>query len=390
MAGPFNELAVGRPWRYLVSTVGALLLVVGTVSVLLDGRLTGEELRQISALLVLGPLLFVVGVRVALDMTDGTDAVRVLAWMSGGVLALAAFGAWFQVVAPTAGTAFETLLVFLSALAGGGLFGAVVGYYDVRVRGLVERASREQARREFLDEQQEALSALNGILRHQILNDAGAISGRAELLEDGKIDRDAAAGSIVDHCDHMTATVDRIGTVVDVLTWVTDTSASRVGDAIGRAMATLADDHPDPDVAVTGDTGAVVLADELLYLAVYEILDNALEHGDPPVRVAVADRGDSVVVAITDHGAGVTVAQRESLFEPNTRGADSDGDGLGLFLADLIVGRYDGRIRLTDRSETTFEIEVPAADGDGQSSALAGGSIAGRETSRSSSSPSMS
>ena len=349
-------------WRYLVSAIGGLLLVVGVGSVLLDGRLTSDELLQISALVVLCLLLILVGTRIALDMTGGDDAMRVLAWLSGGVLALAALGAWFQLAVPTTDTTFETLLVFLSALAAGALFGAVVGYYDVRVRNLVERASREQARGEFLDEQQEALSALNGILRHQILNDASAISGRAELLGAEKIDRDTAVDSIVDHCDHMAATVGRIETVVDVLTWVTDTAETSVDVAIERAIATVADDRPDAPIEVTGDTGTTVLADELLYLVIYEVLDNALTHGRPPVTVTVDQRPDSVTVAVSDTGPGVAVSPRESLFEPNTRGADSDGDGLGLYLADLILERYDGEIRLAGGANTTFEIEVPTVD----------------------------
>jgi signal transduction histidine kinase len=361
MAEEFPDLVVADWWRYLVSAIGLLLLVVGVGSVLLDGRLTGQELRQISALVVLCGLLVAVGVRTSLDMDDSTDAVRVLAWMSGGVLALAALGGWFQFVVPTTDTAFETLLVFLSALAAGALFGAVVGYYNVRERRLVERASREQARLDFLDEQQEALSALNGILRHQILNDASAITGRAQLLEADKIDAEAATDSIVAHCDHMTATVERIETVVDVLTWVTDTSEASVETAIDRALAELGDAHPGTDVAVEGDTDAVVLADELLYLAIYEVLDNAVRHGEHPVTVSVAAADDSVTIAVADAGSEVAVSPLDALFEPNTRGPDSAGDGLGLFLVDLLLDRYDGRVRLAKESPPTFEIDVQAA-----------------------------
>jgi signal transduction histidine kinase len=310
---------------------------------------------------VLSLSLVAVGVRIALDMAAGEDVLRVLAWMSGGVLALAALGAWFQFVVPTVDTEFETLLVFLSALAAGGLFGAVVGYYNVRVRNLVEQASREQARREFLNEQQEAFSSLNGILRHQILNDTSAISGRAELLGDGKIDRDAALDSIGDHCEHMTETVDRIETVVDVLTWVSDTTETSVDLAIERAIETVEEDHPDAPIEVAGDTETTVLADALLSLGLAELLDNALRHGQPPVTVSVEQQTESVIIAVTDTGTSVGVSPRESLFDANTRGTDSEGDGLGLYLADLIVDRYDGEIRLADGSETRFEIEIEKA-----------------------------
>ncbi len=364
MAEELPDLVLEDWWRYLVSAIGLLLLVVGVGTVLLDARLTGEELLQISALVVLCGLLVAVGIRISLDMDGSADAVRVLAWMSAGVLALAALGGWFQFVVPTTDTAYETLLVFLSALAAGALFGAVVGYYNVRERRLVERASREQARSEFLDEQQEALSVLNGILRHQILNDASAISGRAQLLDAGKIDAADATDSIVAHCDHMTATVERIETVVDVLTWVTDTSEAPIDESLDRALAELDDVHSETAVTVEGDTDAVVLADELLYLAIFEVLDNAVRHGEGEVSVAVRADADSATIAVEDRGDDVAVSPPETLFEPNTRGPDSEGDGLGLFLADLIVDRYDGTVRLARESSTAFEIEVPTADAD--------------------------
>ena len=358
-----GESAARARWRYLVSALGALLAAVGIGTVLLDGRLTGTELLQVSSLVVLCGLLVVAGGRIAVDIDDPADAVRVLAWMSAGVLALGVLGAWARVVVPTVGTAFQTALLFLSVLAAGALFGAVVGDYDVRSRRLVERASREAARREFIDDQRAALSTLNDILRHQILNDLNAISGRAELLDDGKIDRDVAVDSIVAHCEHMDETVDRLETVLDALTWVTASEPRPVGTAIDRAVGTLHERHPDVAVTVEGDTDAAVTADELLSLAIAEVLDNAVVHGTPPVTVSVDARGDSVVVAVADTGGNVPL-RSDTLFEPNTRGPDSDGDGLGLFLADLILDRYGGAVRLAGDAGTTFEIVVPSGDGE--------------------------
>ena len=362
MSGGLPEVVGDNWWRYLVSAVGALLLVVGVGSVLLDGTLTDEELLQIASLVVLCSLLVALGTRIARNIGDRSDAFRVFAWMAGGIIALAALGAWARVVVPTADSPFQMALLFLSALAAGALFGAVVGYYNVRVRGLVERASREEARREFLDEQRAALSTLNGILRHQILNDVSAIGGRAELLAADKIEREAAVDSIHDHADHTAETVDRIKTFVDVVTWVTDTDTSPVSDAIDRALATLHEDYPDATVSVEGDTDIEVVADELLSLAIYELLDNAVVHGDPPVTVAVDAGRGTVRLSVSDTGTDVAVSPAETLFEPNTRGQTSDGDGLGLFLADLILDRYDGSIRLTEQEQTTFEITVPTAD----------------------------
>jgi signal transduction histidine kinase len=108
-------------------------------------------------------------------------------------------------------------------------------------------------------------------------------------------------------------------------------------------------------------TGLTVLADELLYLALAEIFENAAVHGDGEVRVTDSETEDAVTIEIADTGPGVDVSPADSLFEPNTRGPESEGDGLGLFLADLIIERYEGSIRLADdeRDGATFIVEIP-------------------------------
>lgn len=360
MAEGLRDLLVGNWWRYIISGVGALMLAVGVGTVLLDGRLTGEELLQISSLVVLCLLIIGLGARVAIDVREMQQMFRILGWMSVGILAFATLGAWYHVVADTIDSAYETALLFLSALAAGTLFGVIVGYYDVRVRWLVTRASREEARREFLDEQQETLSQLTRIMRHQILNDLSAISGRAELLAADKIDNDTATDSIIDHSEHMEATVQRMETLVDVLAHVSDSSDVEIAGAIDEAREDVQERHPEFTVDIETDTDIVVRADELLSLALAEVFENAAIHADGTVTVRVRDGVEAATIEVADAGAGVDVTPLEKLFEPNTRGHDSEGDGLGLFIAKLIVQRYNGSIELVDNDNgATFAIEIP-------------------------------
>lgn len=350
-------------WRYTVSIVGAVLAAVAIVSVPLDGRVTGTELLQIASLVVLSGLLVVAGWRIARDVEEPPEVARVLGWMSAGVIALAALGVWFELVSRTADTAFQSALVFLSPLAAGTLFGAIVGYYDVRVCRLVERASRESARREFLAEQQESLSTLNAIMRHQVLNDLSAIAGQAELLRLEKAGREDAAETIHEKTDHLVSIVHRLETIADVLGEPEDPGTTPVGDAIDRAVADAREDHPEATFVDGSDSGARVVADHLLAIAVYEVLDNAARHAGsaPTVRVGVAD-GDPVVIRVADDGPGIDISPLERAIEPSQRGVDSDGDGLGLFLAETILDRYGGEIALSnDGDGAVVELRVPAA-----------------------------
>ncbi|WP_336327082.1 sensor histidine kinase [Halovenus sp. HT40] len=357
MAGRLRDLLVGDYWRYTISLLGTLILAVGVAATLLDGQLDDEELLQSVGLVVFSLLLIAAGARIALTVREFNQMGLVLGWMSLGVLVLAALTAWASVVVPTISSAFEAMFVFLSVLAAGALFGAVIGYYDVRVRGLVTRASREQARREFLDEQQETLSSLNGILRHQILNDLSAISGRAELLAAGKIETDDGTESILAHSEHMEETVDRVETLVEILTHAADPSEYELATALHHGQMVAADSEPELSVSGIDSVEALVRADELLHLAFAELFENSAIHGDGDVSVSVTTAAETVSVEVHDGGPGVEL---DRPFEPNTRGSGSDGDGLGLYFASLIVDRYDGQITLErPDNPTTFRLELP-------------------------------
>lgn len=364
-ADSWERLVVGW-WRHAVSAVGALLLFVGVVSVLLDGQLGRDEALQIASLVVLCALLVGVGWQIARDVDETDEVLLVVGWMGLGVLVSALLGGWLQFVSATITTSFQATIVFLSPLAAGALVGAVVGYYDVRVRGLVERAGREAARREHVREQRESLSTLNAILRHQVLNDLSVISGQAELLALERVDGDEAADTILDHADHVVDVVDRIETISAALGRADDPAAVSVGTAIERALVDARRHHPDATFVLDGDADAAVLADHLLSLAIYEVLDNAATHGgaEPTVTVAVDD-GGQVTVRVRDDGPGVSVSPPERAFEASERGIDSDGDGLGLFLAEAILDRYGGTIELIPDDDptggATFALRIPAA-----------------------------
>lgn len=71
-------------------------------------------------------------------------------------------------------------------------------------------------------------------------------------------------------------------------------------------------------------------------------------HDEIELRV---ENSDSVCVSVTDHGAGVPFDEQADLFERDVRGrraheTDSDGRGLGLFIARTIVEVHGGAVGL--------------------------------------------
>jgi len=118
---------------------------------------------------------------------------------------------------------------------------------------------------------------------------------------------------------------------------------------------------PDgPDVLVRGDSSA-------LGIIVSNALSNALKFGRHAL-LEIGVEGTYALVTVEDDGPGVAEADRESVFEPFTRGADAHripGYGLGLAIVAHVAKRHGGRARLvTARRGPTgarLEVRIPRA-----------------------------
>ena len=112
---------------------------------------------------------------------------------------------------------------------------------------------------------------------------------------------------------------------------------------VARYPATTVElDCPD-DLAVYGDS-------DQIDRAVTNLIDNAIEHGAPPISLRVHPDNDPLMVAVEvrDHGPGLDPAflphafQRFSQADPARTGR---GAGLGLAITPAIAARNRGRLR---------------------------------------------
>jgi heavy metal sensor kinase len=143
-----------------------------------------------------------------------------------------------------------------------------------------------------------------------------------------------------------------------------------------RLAVTLAlDDRP---VRVSGSR-------ESLRRLLVILLDNALNYtpsgGSVHVGVSMRPDGSDVnaVILVADTGVGVSAIDRPRVFDRFYRGSDAraaapDGSGLGLSIAEAIVERHRGHIRLSDTPGGGCSVEVAlpsgAEAGIGQSSTV--------------------
>jgi len=105
---------------------------------------------------------------------------------------------------------------------------------------------------------------------------------------------------------------------------------------------------------------------DLLFLAAYNLLDNALkftEAGDT-VEVRAFEDGTFVVIEVADTGPGIPREELPRVWEELYRGRGArgvPGSGLGLALVRAIVERHSGRVTLRSRpgQGTVFTMRLP-------------------------------
>jgi signal transduction histidine kinase len=109
---------------------------------------------------------------------------------------------------------------------------------------------------------------------------------------------------------------------------------------------------------------------DLLYLAIYNLLDNARKFTRPHdmIEVRASDNGDAVVIQVADTGLGVPDDEIPHLFEELHRGREAKargipGSGLGLALVKAVVERHGGSVSVRSRAEqgSVFTLWLPTS-----------------------------
>jgi signal transduction histidine kinase len=95
------------------------------------------------------------------------------------------------------------------------------------------------------------------------------------------------------------------------------------------------------------------------------LLDNAIKFGrGRPIAVSLRADGEWAELTVRDQGIGIPADRLPAIFQPFERGVPQEhfgGLGLGLYIANAIVGAHDGSITVTSRPDegATFVVRLP-------------------------------
>jgi signal transduction histidine kinase len=209
---------------------------------------------------------------------------------------------------------------------------------EVRHAAIAFNAMQGRIRR-LVEDRTEALAAMS----HDLRTPLSRLRLRAGFLPEGE-DRARMEGDIAE----MEAMVER---TLDYIREGRDAEPARPAD-LSTILQTLASDAADMghDVAYEGPSRVVLPLRRLAAKRAFaNLVDNALTHGAPPVRLRVRDEGHRVVVEVTDVGSGIAPEDRVRALAPFGQldvARRKGGSGLGLAIAARFAEASGGSLEL--------------------------------------------
>jgi PAS domain S-box-containing protein len=227
--------------------------------------------------------------------------------------------------------------------------GAVVLFDDV-----TERAAREQAETEFVDN-----------AAHQLRNPVTAITSSLAALEAGARDDPEAQALFLRHIAREASRLQRLTDTLLSLARLHSGARPLVGVAALRPILESASTvNADVEIHCADHIGVVGDAD-MLAEAIANVVRNAAEHtSDAKVRIHATLKRSTLLIDVSDEGPGIAEEDRERVFERFVQigPRHTSGAGLGLAIARQATRANRGTLSVVPSEQgTTFRFVLPGA-----------------------------
>jgi len=143
-------------------------------------------------------------------------------------------------------------------------------------------------------------------------------------------------------------------------------------DTLSEALAYIASKAKDKDISVNSNLEPTIDrirgSKEYIQETLTNLLANSIKYTprNGKIEVRVSDKGNSILIEVSDTGIGIPKDELPRIFEEfyrasNAKETERDGTGLGLSIVKQIVERHKGKIWVESEEgrRTTFSIRLP-------------------------------
>jgi two-component system, OmpR family, sensor kinase len=263
------------------------------------------------------------------------------------------------------GSIFLILGILISGIA-------LTGISLSRKFGLQQQEVYNQLQIQSADERRRFLRRLD----HELKNPLTAIrAGLANLAEAPSSEaRQEAFHSVEAQALRLSRLAADLRKLAELETRMVERSPVDIGHLLQEAFD-ITSDHPEagqrrftisipqapwPLPVISGDQ-------DLLFLAIHNLLDNALKFTRPgdTIELRAFEDGSTVAIEVADTGPGISEEDLPHVWEELYRGMGArgiPGSGLGLALVRAVAERHNGQVNLRSRAGqgTVFTLKLPA------------------------------
>ena len=207
-------------------------------------------------------------------------------------------------------------------------------------------------------------------IAHEVKNPLTPISLSAQRLKRKYRDRiddpvfSECIQTIIDHTDMIRNLVNEFSSFARFPT--TKPEPCNPADIVNESVALYRENHLDVvfDIRIPEVLPEINLDRQQVRQVMINLIDNALaamkNTGKLSITAVANKSKETVVIAVSDTGTGISETDKPHLFEPDYTTKQS-GMGLGLAIASTIIGDHNGRIYAEDNEEggARFVIELP-------------------------------
>jgi signal transduction histidine kinase len=232
---------------------------------------------------------------------------------------------------------------------GGMPAGRETAYIANRLRQAVRASRRLRACERALNQRTNRLEEFATVASHDLRNPLNVARSTVELLDGDQEQLDRLDRSL----RRMNAIIENGITFARQRETVDGTAPADLETVATDLWANRETEH----ATLTTNTGAPIVADpDRLRELLGQLLDNAIEHGDPPVTVGTFEDG----FYVADTGPGVPERAHDRAFEPGV--STTQGTGLGLAIVREIARAHGWTVSLADSESDGARIEITGVE----------------------------
>jgi signal transduction histidine kinase len=217
-----------------------------------------------------------------------------------------------------------------------------------------------------LSQREQMLLVHNRILRHNLRNKLNVIRSQAQLLDSKNDDtpRDETR-EIQRATEKLLQLADRARTTEQLLESPEEREQqTNVARVVRERVDRTEEGAPGLTVNLYAPESLHAICGDEIASAVGELLQNVVDHAgaDPVATVTVGEAGDHVVIRVEDNGDGIPEREMSVINGDQDITQLRHTVGIGLWLVDWIVKRYDGTLRVPESDDgCVVEIVLPRA-----------------------------